>query len=71
MIASTDSTQIQDELCNVITKLASIRKKHRILNSLMEIRASSHTHVQSVMNSSYEKAEPMGNTISLFSTIMD
>ena len=37
----------------------------------MEIRASSHTHVHSIMNSCYEKAEPMGNTISLFSTIME
>ena len=71
MIAKTDSSSIQTELYQTITKMNQISKKHHILDSLMEVRASSHTHCQSVMNGCYEKAEPMGNTVSLFSAIME
>ena len=71
MIATTDTTGIQNELYQTITKLNQICKRHRILSSLMEIRASSQIHCISIMQSCYERAEPMGNTISLFSTIME
>ncbi len=41
MIATTDSTGIQNELHNAISKLFQIIKRHKVLNSLMEVRASS------------------------------
>jgi vacuolar-type H+-ATPase catalytic subunit A/Vma1 len=44
MIAKTDSSSIQTELYQTITKMNQISKKHHILDSLMEVRASSHTH---------------------------
>ena len=44
LIATTDSSAIQAELFQTITKLSQISKRHHILNSLMEVRASSHTH---------------------------
>ena len=49
MISSTDSTGIQQELHLIISKLHQITKRHKVLNSLVEIGASSHTHCYSVM----------------------
>ena len=36
----------------------------------MEIEANSHAHCASIMMGSYERAEPIGYTKSLFSAIM-
>lgn len=49
LIATTDSTGIQKELHIAISKLHQITKRHKVLSSLIEIGASSHTHCYSVM----------------------